>query len=360
MTKRHIASLACAAALVGSGLGAAPPDTEPTTHRVHPGESIQQAVDAARYGDTVRLSPGTYRESVRITTSGLTLAGAGPSTVITPDTASRGNACAKAGTGICVEGQKGRTVDGTTISALTLSGFPRNGLWSSYTDRLTVTDVTAEKNGRWGLAQERSTHAVFLDNRARDNGDAGLFLANAVDTEEGAMDAQGTMIARNDLQGNHVGVTLRRLRNLTVADNELTANCAGLFAVGDENTPRTGALTVSDNHVYGNNKSCPKSKRLPAFQGVGIALTGTEDTLVTRNDITGNVGRSPFSGGVVLVKSMVGAPSARNRISGNVLRHNSPADLVNAAKGKNNVFQSNLCGTSTPAGLCRPAGPGTG
>lgn len=54
-------------------------------------------MDAARPGDTVQLLPGTYRGSVRVTTSGLTLRGAGPNTVITPDPADTG-VCATAST----------------------------------------------------------------------------------------------------------------------------------------------------------------------------------------------------------------------------------------------------------------------
>src|SRR6478672_2045408 len=46
-----------------------------TMHRVMPGQSVQAAVDAARAGDTVLLEPGTYRQTVRITTAGVTLRG---------------------------------------------------------------------------------------------------------------------------------------------------------------------------------------------------------------------------------------------------------------------------------------------
>src|SRR6476660_4372130 len=43
------------------------------THLVHPGDSIQAAVDAASPGDTIMVGTGTYRESVKIQTDGLTL-----------------------------------------------------------------------------------------------------------------------------------------------------------------------------------------------------------------------------------------------------------------------------------------------
>ena len=352
MTKAHITYLACTAVLVGSGLGAAAPSAGPKTHLVRPGDSIQKAVDAAKTGDIVLLTAGTFRQSVRVTRSGLTLRGMGRSTVIKPAAGKAQNSCAKAGDGICVEGTKDRPVEGTTIASLTLSGFAKNALWASRTDRLTVRGVTAEKNGQWGIAQERSTRGVFRNNTAQDNGDAGLFLGNTVATAAGALDTQGALVEGNQLQRNRVGVTVRRLRNLGVTANDITGNCTGVFVVGDENSPRAGEVAVSDNLVHENNKYCPKTARLSFLQGSGIVLTGVEDSLVTRNVIADNRGASPMSGGIVIFKSMVGVRSARNQISGNALLRNAPADVVNTDTGRTNTFHDNSCALSKPAGLC--------
>lgn len=352
MNKRRISYLACAVAVVGAGLGAAPPVPAHSTHVVNPGESIQKAVDTARSGDTVLVKPGTYRESVKVTTPGLTLRGSGPSTVIEPGTDKTAHTCAGNGNGICVIGAKDSKVEGVTVASLTVSGFTGTGVFAMATDGLTVRNVTAVKNGVWGIAQEESVRGVFRENTAKDNGDAGLFLANTIKEEQGATDTGGTVVERNRLEGNRIGVTVRRLRNLTVAHNRLTGNCAAVFVVGDENQPRAGFVTVSDNRIARNNKSCPKTARLDALQGSGIVLTGAEDSLVTRNVITENVGTSPLSGGIVLFKSFVGATSERNRISDNKLEGNSPADIVNADTGKDNVFEGNTCLASRPAGLC--------
>ncbi|UUU32371.1 right-handed parallel beta-helix repeat-containing protein [Streptomyces sp. CA-210063] len=354
MTKWHIAHLACIAAVIGVGLGAAPSAVaHERTHVVFPGESIQKTVDAARPGDTVLLASGTFHESVTVSTPGLTLRGMGRGTVIRPAAKKAADSCAKSGNGICVVGKKGRHVKGVSVAGLTVTGFAGSGVFAESTDGLTVRHVTAVKNGVWGIAQERSVRGVFRQNTARHNGDAGLFLANTIKAEEGAADTKGTVVAHNLLEGNRIGVTVRRLRNLTVADNLVTGNCAGVFVVGDENKPRAGALTVSDNRIERNNKSCPKTARLDALQGTGIVLTGTEDTLVTRNLIRENTGNSPLSGGIVVWKSFVGTTSERNRITGNVLEGNGPADLVNTdTAGKGNTFQGNACRASKPAGLC--------
>ena len=63
------------------------------THVVHPGESIQAAVDAASPGDTIVVTPGTYRESVRIGTDGLTLRAHGPVTLKPPRYSIAGAIC---------------------------------------------------------------------------------------------------------------------------------------------------------------------------------------------------------------------------------------------------------------------------
>ncbi|WEH43145.1 right-handed parallel beta-helix repeat-containing protein [Streptomyces sp. AM 2-1-1] len=374
MRTKHMKCLAGVTAATATvlGLTAAPTAASgPHEHVVHPGESIQKAVDAARSGDTVVVLPGTYRESVLITTPGLTLRGTGERTVIAPAAAGTAaptgtaqgpaaadgpraaNACAAGGNGICVVGTAGHTVDDVRIRALTVSGFTKNGVWASWTDGLSVRRVTARDNGTWGIAQERSTRADLRRNTATGNGDAGIFVANAVSEEGGATDTGGTMIADNTVSGNRIGVTVRRVRNLRVDDNTVTGNCSGIFVVGDESKPAAGAMTISGNRIVKNNKVCAATPRLAAIGGSGIVLTGSEGTVVRSNVVRDNVGTTDFSGGVLLFKSFVGALNTDNTVSENLVSGNSPADLANRdTSGTGNTFSGNTCATSEPAGMC--------
>ncbi|MGW1464304.1 right-handed parallel beta-helix repeat-containing protein [Streptomyces sp. NPDC002308] len=385
MRTKHMKCLAGVTAVTATVLGFSAGPTAASGHHeyvVHPGESIQEAVDAAHSGDTVVVLPGTYRESVLITTPGLTLRGTGERTVLAPQpaeatgtaeaagatgmapaktasgpAAAKGpravNACAAGGNGICVVGTGANPVDGVRIRALTVSGFAKTGVWGSWTDGLSVRRVTARDNGTWGIAQERSTRADLRHNTATGNGDAGIFVANSVSEEGGAIDTDGTAIADNSVSGNRIGVTVRRVRNLRIDDNTVTGNCSGIFVVGDESKPAAGAMTISGNRIVKNNKLCAATPRLSAIQGSGIVLTGSESTVVRSNVIQDNVGTTDFSGGILLFKSFVGALNTDNTVQDNLVSGNSPADLANRdTSGTGNTFTGNTCATSEPAGMC--------
>lgn len=335
-----------------AGLAAAPSAHASDVHLVHAGESIQKAVNAARAGETVVVLPGTYRESVQIKRSGVTLRGSGPSTVLKPSAKGTENACAKAGNGICVTGKDGKPLRDVSIRSLAVSSFKMSGIWATRTEGMTVRGVTARYNGRWGIAQERSTRGYFRDNTAKNNVESGIFLANTIDREGGATDTQGAVVRDNDLTGNRIGVTLRRIRNLTVHHNTISGNCGGVFVVGDEGTPPAGNMTIRNNIVYKNNKFCAGNTRLPAIQGAGIVLTGAQDTTVSRNFVSDNNGSSPLSGGIVLFKSFVGAANSDNVIRDNMAVRNMPADLADRDTGTGNRFTRNSCTVSEPTGRC--------
>ncbi|MGW4384863.1 right-handed parallel beta-helix repeat-containing protein [Kitasatospora sp. NPDC004531] len=329
----------------------------PRVHHLPPGASVQAAVDAARPGDVVELGAGDYPGSVTLSTDGVTLRGQGNRSVLVPDPAD-GSACARAGNGVCVtgvaddRGEPVRPVSGAVVERLAVAGFAKSGIAAAVTDRLAVRQVASHGNGLQGISVEMSTRTVLVDNEARDNGQAGIFVANWFDRKGGALETRGTEVTGNRLTDNRIGLQLRRVRDLKATANLVSGNCGGIFVVGDDGVPRAGSLTVSDNVVRANNRYCAPNPRLDAVQGSGILLTGTEDVAVSDNLVADHSGNSPMSGGIVLYPSVVGAPNARARITGNRLSDNLPADLADLDQGTGDAFTNNSCRTSQPAGHC--------
>ena len=106
------------------------------TIHVHPGQSIQAAVDKANPGDTIIVEPGTYQELVEIQTDGIHLRGSGASpdgTVLEPPAGNKTNDCSmgdpSANNGICVVGsfQGGAPVKDVTVSGIMVQNFPSIG-----------------------------------------------------------------------------------------------------------------------------------------------------------------------------------------------------------------------------------------
>lgn len=344
MHVQRLLPLAGVTALTVLGSVLAPVAHADTRHVVHPGESIQAAVDAAAPGDTIQVLAGTYPGSVLIGTDGLTIRGAGERTVITPGE-STANACAAAGHGICVFGTAEDPVSDVRIQSLAVTGFGKTGVMGNATDGMRVRRVLAHDNGEHGIGQENSTRGAFTDNTTNDNAQAGLFLADTAD-------ALGASIARNHASGNRLGVLIRRGRELSIEYNELTGNCAGVFVVGDETKPVAGSLAIRHNRIDENNKYCEGNSRIAHIQGSGIVLTGAQETRVTNNQVRDNRGESPMSGGIVMVPSFSGDPTTNNVIQDNEALRNEPADLANRDGRAVNTFTANVCGRSEPEGHC--------
>jgi hypothetical protein len=316
-----------------------------TTRIVHPGESIQAAVDASVSGDTVLVESGTYAQSVGIHTSGITLRGEGAK-LVPPPTAD-GFDCIERGVaadGICIfpkRPRKSPPIDGVTVQGMTVEGFADTGIFAINASNLTYNRNTAINNESYGMAAFVTTGTKMLHNTSIGAHEADFYLgdspdANALVRANVAHDAQGWGIFIRDSQG------------ITVQDNDIRGNCVGLLVLADNPGP-AGNVVARHNTILSNNNVCPGGEG-PPLSGVGVALAGAHDVTLQSNVISGNVaaGPSAFSGGVVMA-TIATTPPTNNFISKNSITQNS-TDIVSDGSDVGTVIKHNVCGSNP--GLC--------
>jgi hypothetical protein len=331
------------------------PSAGADTHVVHSGESIQAAVDAASPGDTVIVRPGTYRESIRIHTDGLTLRGHGPVTIEAPQYGS--GQCYLAGhvAGFCIlpadfnPGPSTFTnrVRDVTITGFRISGF-NDGIFGFGTLNMKVSHVLAVGNSEYGIASFDGIGTTFTRNAVSGSEDAGIYVGDSPDAR--------ALVAHNRSWDNALGVLVRHAHNAVLFDNQIWENCLGILLLDDGQSGGSGDNAVLNNAVRANNRQCPGGEGfLPDFGGGGIVLAGSQRNAIFQNLVTDNQGGTPLSGGIVLVKTTVaGAEDASigNLVVLNRSRRNEPADIVTDPASASNIITANRCGTSSPDGLC--------
>jgi nitrous oxidase accessory protein NosD len=318
-----------------------------TVHVVRPGHSIQKAVNAAKPGDVIQLKAGHYKGGILVRKR-LTIRGVGHKSVIGPGGIDH---CAKAkvpGMGICVVGTAKRPVTGVRIERLTVQKFKGSGVFANYTDRLTVEWVQAKGNHEYGIAEFRSTRSRLAGNLTVANRhDAGLYIGDIANS-------RGTVVVGNRSFGNALGLLIRHARYIKVWGNTFVGNCTGIALVDDSQPGGQGNNRIWKNEISKNNRNCRPYERVPALNGTGVLFFGGDHNTVEKNKVKGNKGKLAYSGGIVLLPGAEprNRPARHNQIVRNIVRGNSPYDLINRSGSSTNRFHGNSCGTSTPRGLC--------
>jgi nitrous oxidase accessory protein NosD len=247
---------------------------------------------------------------------------------------------------------KGAAVVGVRVFDLRVTGFSDSGIIGLNTSQLTVRGVKADHNGGYGIARFQSTGSVFSDNWTSWNGEAGLYMG---DSPNGY-----SVIRDNWSDHNGIGIFMRDSTHLTATDNRSWGNCLGILALnsgsGAPGDLPAGSYRITDNQVWANNKACPSSgPGRPPTSGLGIALAGVHDTLVSDNVVNGNASTHPSiaHGGIVMIstKFLGGADPTSNTIRDNSVHGNRPFDIFWDGKGHGNKVVDNDCAWAMPGHL---------
>jgi Right handed beta helix region len=353
---RNSLAAVCAALIASIGL-AAPAGA--AGHVVAPGESIQDAIDAASPGDSIILQPGVYEEDLEITTDGITIVGNGAT--LSPPASPTPQVCDESAPpgppvvhGICIAGEVDfetleiiDPISDVKVIGLHIQDFSGLGILIFGGENAQFIANTLTDNGEYGIGAFVSTGTKMIANHVSGSEEAGLYVGDSPDAN--------AKILANDTSDNLFGVFIRDAEQVKILGNRTHGNCAGILFLADAPGP-AGDAEVAGNFVTDNTRLCPATDESPPLSGTGVLLLGAHDVRVRGNIITGNnpdpaVGDTPFSGGVVVVTGLEGTAPNGNRVNGNIIVDNTP-DIRWDGTGADNSLAFNVCDTSDPAGIC--------
>lgn len=205
--------------------------------RVHAGQSIQAAVDAAAPGDRIVVQPGVYHEvgrpcvvdptvtcAVLITKDNITLVGDGlPGRPVILENAGgqdTGIEAARANaTSPCVSTEAER-IQGTTVAGFTVNGFGGNGIRLLCADNWLVAFNSTNNNAEYGIFPAESGNGRVHDNIATGAHDTGIYVGQSHDVR----------VDHNVATQNVSGFEIENSVNVTMDHNEAFSNTESWFS----------------------------------------------------------------------------------------------------------------------------------
>ncbi|MCZ2858685.1 right-handed parallel beta-helix repeat-containing protein [Blastococcus sp. VKM Ac-2987] len=348
---------------------------------MHPGQSIQEAVDRAASGDTITIAPGEYEEAVCIEGKGLTIRGAGADrTVISwPEWATVGDlpdveatACWTAQQEVDGEDVEPTLADNVSglfflrpdqpvkVTGLTTRNHPASGILAWGADGFTVHGHEGHAHDRYGILALDSTDIelggnveIGLDRSSDplvpDSGTAGIGVGDSPDAR--------ARISGNHLEGYNLGLFLREARGGRVAGNSFTGNCIGLLVFDDVGTEvadtsgdvQTGDFRVTGNSSTANNRYCLQGREGDQHvSGVGMQVVNADGLSFHGNRIEDN--RPVLPAGVQRLTNPAGGLTLFTLPPFGIQPGQVPAGPVEDVRASGNRFGDNW-------GILGPGGP---
>src|SRR6266487_1609468 len=296
--------------------------------------TIQAAVNAAVPGDLVSIGPsnnpdGTYHESVRVKTSGITIRGRDRNTVIL-------DGQYKLDDGFEV------LADNVVIENMTARHFEGNGFYWTGVTGYRGSYLTAYNNGDYGIYAYSSTNGQFDHSLAAGHPDSGFYI--------GACHPCNALITNVISEDNALGFSGTNAGgNLVISNSIWRNNMSGIDpnTLDSEPDPPQDGDTIINTLVENNNNFDAPAKVLeyPAI-GNGIVLGGGNNNTVEGNRISGH----KYYGILVIsnIDKNFWQPSG-NSVKNNVITNSGVADLALASlSAGNNCFSDNKVARTVP------------
>ncbi|WP_448586676.1 parallel beta-helix domain-containing protein [Thermaurantiacus sp.] len=258
---------------------------EARTLHVKPGpraaEAAQEALIAARPGDTVAFAPGTFRftTGLSLDVSGVTLRGAGEGKTILDFSGQRGS-----GEGLLITGSN------VLVTGFTMRDTKGDGIKSKGSDRISFTDLTVEwtggpkpTNGAYGVYPVSSTNILIDRVTVRGASDAGIYVGQS----------KHIVVRNSRAEYNVAGIEIENSHHADVHDNLVTKNAGGILVFDLPNLPQMGghSTRLFRNRVIANdtpNFAAPGNIVAEVPTGTGIMVMANRNVHVFDNEVDGN------------------------------------------------------------------------
>lgn len=297
-----------------------------------PYPTIQSAVDAAAPGDMVLIEPGTYNESVAVSTNNLVIRGADRNRVILDGEMEREH-------GVII------VSDGVAVENLTTHSYLANGVFWTGVTGFRGSYLTSYWTGDYSIYAFDSSDGILEFSLGSGAPDAGFYV--------GQCDPCNTVVHNVISEYNGLGFSgTNASTEMYILNSVFRHNSGGMAPNtldGEELAPQHD-VTVIGNLVYDSGRTdVPIKNILKPLLGNGMMLAGINNGLIERNlvvnstkngiNVTSNIDQNWwFSNG--------------NVVRDNVILGSGRADLALAGPaGSDNCFEDNDFQTSLPVGL---------
>jgi nitrous oxidase accessory protein NosD len=319
------------------------------------GKKIQDALNAAKSGDTITVEAGTYTEYLTISKSHITLIGKPGAILVSPTKPpKKPNPCSGLaqvnGTdveaGICIHGKNvkleaynpalqhrkfisaEKSIQNVVVSGFTVKNFLGENIAVLAGEKTRIKSNTLIDGNQYGFLSVGSTGTRAEHNKITSS--SLLFIAMCMD------DRASAEFQNNNISNYFIALCTETNRGL-VKKNTVTDCCIGPFI-----DPGIVGARIFENTITGRNAFCPSGVN---GTGSGIVIFGAKDTQIKQNTITG-IKNEGFGVGIFISDDPVtGAPATGNVIKENKFSDND-LDIFSVATGTNTI-QANSCGSAS-------------
>jgi hypothetical protein len=309
--------------------------------------TLQLAIARAQPGDTIVLAAGTYPGGnvVPPAKHDITIKGVDRNDVVLDGGDRRKN-------GIVVH------ADGVSILNMSAHNFLENAFYWEGADRFRASYLTVWNVGEYGIYIEDGEQGVIDNDYVSGAARAAYYI--------GECRPCGATVSRVVATLSAVGFSGTNATGVAIRDSTFDRNGAGIVpnTYANEALPPQAKATIVGNTVTRSGRArVPIQTALAGFVGIGIAVAGGNQNVISRNRVTGSerYGIAVFpTARFVVFDPAVPEPGppwrpSGNRVSRNVVSGSGWSDLALAkGAGKGNCFTANAIRRALPRGLQTP------